>query len=122
MLLYPLGIHKDPDLRKDREAESISQLTKAEKCILRTTCSMSSVSPHFLMGRIHKRVLESLFQNCVISNWSCPKTQGERGWNCETVFVCAKAVHREKQGMLQILSFIRVGDIHCLVGVEYSNF
>lgn len=77
LLPYPLGIYKELYLRKDRGAQSISQVPdtdfKADECILRTTFSMFSVSPHILIWGIHKHVLESLFQNCVISNWNHPK-------------------------------------------------
>lgn len=120
--------------RRRQESKEYEALKNADECMLRAISSMFSVPPHRLIWGIHKLMLESLFQNLlissrvllVISNWSCLKNSERLGHrkrcNCEMVCLSVKATCRNKD-MLQILWFWqRMGDTDCLVGVEYSHF
>lgn len=53
-------------------AQSISQLTKQMNAYWEQPSLCPQCLPILIWG-LHKHILESLFQNCVISNWSCPK-------------------------------------------------
>lgn len=63
------------------ESREYQPLKNADECMLRTTSSMFSVPRCRVIWGIHKLVLESLFQNLLIScrillvtsNWSCLK-------------------------------------------------